>query len=223
MKPSAEELKAAAESAIQARQKANDAKEAAEEAGGVDEALNQASQQAESEAVAAESKAKALSQPSNDPEKRKEKLLRKKHFINQELRTLGVDDEDDDDEDEQDPDKPVTARELSQRTVQELLAGVTDADERVSIQTALDTKINPSLIVSNPREAFSTARAIANTAKNSKIIEEHNRKSGFTSRAHGAGSPPKAPAENEPLTTEERAYLRPPFSLSEADIIAARR
>src|SRR5262245_43181244 len=95
-KLSVEQIKAVAEAAITARQKASDAKKAADEAGGADEALNNAAAQAEKEATEAVQKAEALSQQpaaGDDPEnaRKRAKLKRKQGIIAQQLKDLGED------------------------------------------------------------------------------------------------------------------------------------
>lgn len=234
-KLSVEEIKAIAEEAIGARARATEAKAAADAAGGIDEALNTAATDAEKLAKEAEAKATALSQNTPDPDlqKKKDKLLRKKHFIERDLKTLGGDVEDDDDEDLDDdadlddPNTPLTigvqkrldARKAKQ-TLIAIIGEVEDADEKAAIEEALKS-ISPTLIAQNPQQAFEAARAIANGSRNTKIIGEANRGGTGITRPRGAGSPPRHEGAFEP-TAEEAQYMRAPWNLTKEQIIAAR-
>lgn len=221
-KPSAEEIKAAAESAIAARQKATDAKKQADDAGGIDETFNAEAQEAEQQAKDAEAHAQNLSQQEGPDDRKKQidKLKRKKHFIDQDLKDLGADDNDLDD-DTIDPDKPVTQRQLAQRTLESLLNAISDSQERESVRSALNL-VHPDVILRNPEQAVQVARNNVFADRNRKIVEEHGRRAGNApTRNHGAGAPRREDEPFEP-TADERKYMRPPFNLSEADIKAAR-
>lgn len=226
-KPSVEELKAAAESAIVAKTKATDARKAADDAGGVDVTLNKAATDADAAAKDAADNAAALSQQAQQglaPEK-VEKMKRKISIIKQELKDAGVDEDEDEDEDDDpaDPDAPVTRGELSKQKVRDLLSTISDAAERQAIEQVLNSEVNPALVVSDPAKAFSNAVSIVNRERNAKIIEEANRKSGKTTvRSHGAGAPARADEEVFEPTAEERSYMRPPFNMTEAELKAAR-
>ncbi len=233
---SVEEIKQIAETAIAARTKASEAKIAADAAGGTDESLNTAATEAEAAAKDAEGKAAALSQtaPDQDKEKKKAKLLKKREYINRDLRDLGVDDDEDDadedDEDDLDDDdapltvggyKKIQARNAAKSTL-ELINAIEDEAERAKVRDALKS-VNPALITSDPQAAFNTALAIANVDRNTKILEEDNRNNGVkTERPRGAGAPPKKPEATFTPTAEERSYMRPPFNMTEAEIKAAR-
>lgn len=233
MKISEGEVKAAAQTALAARNTATEAKTKANEAANVDPELNKAATDAEATATDAESKAADLSQKFTTQQKDIGKMKAKRADIDKTLREYGEDDDElaaDDDDDEIDPDKPLTLRDLQRidagkahKTAKELAAAVADPDERKAIQDALANSINPTLIASNPQQAFEQARAIANGARNSKIIEEANRRGkGAGGRATGAGAPAKVDDFFEP-TVEERHYMRPPFNMTKEEILAARR
>lgn len=226
-----EEAKAAAQSALAAKNKAADAKAKADEAGGVDPELNKTATAAATEAADAETHATDLSQRFTVQQKDIGKMRAKKADIEKTLKEYGEldEDEEDDEDDEIDPDEPLTARKLAaleakkaKKTANELAAAVEDPTERAAIQSALRLSINPSLIASNPQQAFEEARAIANGQRNAKIIEEHNRKGKTQIRASGAGAPPKVDDAFEP-TAEELQYMRGPLALTKEEILAARR
>lgn len=227
-----DEVKAAAQSALAAKNKATDAKTKADEAGGVDPELNKAATDAAGEATEAESTAADLSQKYTAQQRDIGKMKAKKADIDKTLKEYGElddDDEEDDDDGEIDPDEPLTPRKLAaieakkaQKTAEQLVAAVEDATERAAIKEALQKSINPALIASNPQQAFEQARAIANGSRNAKIIEEHGRKGRTHVRTTGAGAPPIVEADFEP-TAEEARYMKPPFSMTKEEIVATRR
>lgn len=230
MKISEGEVKAAAQTALAATNTAKEAKAKADEAAGVDPELNKAATDAQALAEDAESKATDLSQKFTVQQKDIGKMKAKRADIDKTLREYGEDDDTDTDEDDDeiDPDKPLTLRDLQRidagkahKTAKELAAAVTDPDERKAIQEALANSINPSLISSNPQRAFAEARAIANGARNTKIIEEANRKGRTQNRASGSGAPAKVDDTFEP-TAEEARYMKPPFNMTKEEIAAAR-
>lgn len=225
---SVEEIKVAAEAAIGARQKAVDAKAAADAAGGEDDSLNTAADTAAQEAATAEATALTLSQnlpATDDVEKKKQKLLRKRAFINKDLKTLGVaveDDEEGDDEDE-DLDKPLTRRDLqameasnARRTAQQMVEAISDPLDRAAVLQAL-----PQVVASSdPEKDFRSAVAIANIARNSKILEEIQRKPITRTTRTGTGAPP---LHEEPFvpTAYEQMFMQKGL-LKKEDILKAR-
>lgn len=234
MKKTAEEKQAAAASAAAARTKATEARKLATEAGGVDTELNAAATQAESEATEAEKLAADLSQASDLTAI--ERAKRKLHFVKQQLKELGADDDqDEDDEDDtddidlSDPTRVLTVGDLqrikaseSRKTAEQLADGVGDAAQAAAIKSALRTSVNPSLVASDPQAAFAAAQAIVYGGTNAKIIEEHNRKNGTSkTRITGAGAPPKHEEAFEP-TAEEQKFMRGPMALTKEEVIKAR-
>lgn len=233
-KISGDEVTAAAQNATVAKQKAAEARKAAQDAGGVDETLNTAAQTAETAATAAETTATDLSQKFTDQQKDINKMKIKRADINRNLRELGEDDDtagDDDDEDTDplaNPDRVLTARDYqrieankAKKNVRDLVAAVADTTERAAIQKALDTNVSRELIASNPQEAFTSARAIANNERNSKIIEESQRRSKPQIRNSGSGAPPNVEEPFEP-TAEEQKFMRGSMALTKEEILAAR-
>lgn len=227
------EVKAAAQTALTARNTATTAKTKADEAAGVDPELNKAATDAESTAVEAESKATELSQKFISQQKDIGKMKAKRADIDKTLREYGEDDytDPDDEDDEIDPDKPLTLRDLQRidankahKTAKELTAAVTDPEERKAIEKALAESINPVFTASNPQQAFEQARAIANGARNNKIIEEHNRRNKAPQgRANGAGAPAKLDDTSFEPTAYEAGLMKQPFNLTKEDILAARQ
>lgn len=233
MKLSEDQIKAAAQTALAARNEANAAKAKATESGGVDPELNKARDEAEAKATEAESLEADLSQKYTTQQKDISKMKAKKADIDRTLRDLGVDDADDEDEEDEDdlddPKRPLTVGDLqrikareSAKTATQLADAVGDTAEAQAIKDALKTDINPALIASNPQKAFENARAIVNREKNSKIVEEHNRKKPAQIRSNGAGAPPKVDEEFIPTAEEER-YMRGPLALTKEEILSARR
>lgn len=195
--PSSAEIRAAAETAIAARQKAKDAKAAADAAGGADEALNTAYATAESEATGAESHALELSQslpPGENKEKKKDQLLRRRSFIDKDLRALGVNptEEQNADDDAEDLDAPMTRREFQEmetakarNTAQQMAEAISDPLDRAAVLAALPRVV----ATANPENDFRDAVAIANRERNSKILQEVGRRPATRSTPTGTGAP----------------------------------
>lgn len=230
-KLSVEEIKAVAEAAITARQKATDARATATDAGGADEDLNAAATQAEKEAADAIRKAEELSQqpaaPAPDKDKKVKKLKRKQAIIARELKDLGEsgDDEEDDEEEDDldDPDRPVTmgdlhrieARKAAQTTAQ-MAEAISDPNARAAVKESLQ-RVVPS---GDSQKDFTDAVAIANREKNSKVLEELARRGPAAHHTSGAGAPARVVDQFVP--TEEEAKFMKLFGLTEADIKGAR-
>lgn len=228
---SVEEIRQIAETAISARQKATDAKAAADAAGGSDEDLNTSLAQAETDATDAEAKALALSSaPAALPEgteEKKRKLLRKRGFIDKDLKALGVDPSEAESElDEgEDLDKPLTRRDLQQieagkarQTAVQLADAIADPLDKAAVKDSLRLVV-PS---GDADKDFRAAVAIANIDRNSKILEEIGRKGATRSTATGTGAPANREEVFEP-TPAEQAFMRAPFNLTKAAILKARK
>lgn len=229
MKPqlSVEEIKAVAEAAITAREAVTIAKAAADAAGGTDEGLNAALGEAERTATDAEQKALALSQNPTfplTPDKKAAKLLRRRNIINRELSQLGVDPEDEEEDEDEDLDKPVTRRELQQMemgrartTAQQMAEEISDPLDRAAVLASLD-RVVPS---GDPTKDFTEAVAIANIARNSKILEEVGRNAGATrNKPTGTGAPPRREEAFIPTTYEQMFMTK--MGLKKEDILKAR-
>lgn len=227
MKPTLIEVRAAAEAAIGKRQTAVDAKAAAEAADGVDDTLNAAQTTAEHEATTAEAHALELSQalpPADDKEKKKEKLLRKRKFINKDLRELGVDtDEEEEEEDEPDLDKPVTFRDLqaieagkSRKNALQMAEEIADPLDKAAVLKALPLVV----ATTDPVADFQRAVAIANIERNSKILDEVARKPVTRTSPTGTGAPVNREEAFVP-TQYEQQFMRQ-MGLTKEDILRAR-
>lgn len=228
MKPTLIEARAAAGAAISKRQAAVDAKAAADAAGGADEALNTAVTTAEQEATTAEAHALELSQalpPADDTGKKKEKLLRKRKFIDKDLRELGVDpdEEDEEEDDEPDLDKPVTFRDLqniearqSRKTAQQMAEDIADPLDKAAVLKALPLVV----ATADPVADFQRAVAIANIDRNSKILDEVARKPITRTTPTGTGAPANREEAFVP-TQYEQQFMRQ-MGLTKEDILKAR-
>lgn len=235
MKHSAQEIRAAAEAAITARQAADAAKKAWEDAGSPSDGdVKTAYDTAEQAATTAKGQADALSQDDggdDDRSKKVSKLKRRAAIVKRQLEELGEsnDDEDDDegeDDDDEDLDKPLTRRDLQRMQVREasqtatqMADAIEDAVAKQAVKDALK-RIVPS---GDAQRDFTDAVALANREKNSKILEEIGRKTQAPQHRSSAGAPAKTVSDtNFEPTAEEAAYMRPPFNLSKEEIIAAR-
>lgn len=228
MKPTQTEVRAAAEAAIGKRQAAVDAKAAADAAGGADQALNTAATTAQDEATAAETHALELSQalpPADDKDRKKAKLLRKREFINKDLRELGVDpdDEDEEEDDEQDLDKPVTFRDLaaiearqSRKTAQEMANEIADPLDKAAVLRALPLVV----ATADPAADFQRAVAIANIDRNSKILDEVARNPVTRTSPTTTGAPVRREEAFVP-TAYEIQFMRQ-FGLTKEAVLKAR-
>lgn len=126
---------------------------------------------------------------------------------------------------DEDRDKPVTVGMLEQRerekatkTALQLAEALEDETERELVKHHLEITIKPS---GNPNTDYKAALAIVNSLKNAQIIEEATR----VSAAKGKPTAPGAPAKHEPAfepTSDEMAFMAPPWNLSKEDIIKAR-
>lgn len=227
MKHSAQEIRAAAEAAITAKYAADEAKKAYE-ADTEDESLKTALDTANGAYTTAKAAADALSQeetPEFTPQQIA-KMKRRKAIIESELRKAGAsDDDEDEDADNDDLDTPITRRDLAKieadkasASAMQMADAVEDPLAKAAIKEAMKS-IRPS---GNAAQDFKNAVAIANIDKNSKVLEEIGRKASVTVHRNGAGAPPK-PADADFIPTrEEEGFMKPPFNLDKAAILAAR-
>lgn len=198
----------------------------------------------EAEATAlAEAEAKAKEEANQDPIKKElEKVQAKKgkteaekaasalFFNAKRAKELGLDPKailGISDEEESDDDTPVTRGDLkkleqenAQKTALSLAEDIDDEPTRELTKYHLLNTIRPS---GNPKEDLSSARAIVDSVKNSQIAEEAMRKGKPKSASSGSGAP--APSEGEAFepTASEAVYMRAPWSLTETQILAARK
>lgn len=111
-------------------------------------------------------------------------------------------------------------KERAAKSSLQLAEDIEDENERELIKHHLQNTIRPS---GNPNEDLKTARMMVNAVKNSKLIEEAQRKTQPKNFSSGTGNPAK-PVDGvfEP-TTEELAYMHPPWNLSKEKILEARK
>lgn len=226
----AQEIIAAAGAEATARIAAESAKKAFD-AEPENESLKTAYATAQTTATDAKTKLDALSQEDDGTGKNKkaEKIKRKIAYMRQDLKNLGVSDDDTNDDedldmDEIDPDKPLTLNDLKRidarkasQGAKQMAEAITDSLAREAVKAAL-MRIVPS---GDPQKDFTDAVAIASREKNSKILEEIQRKGVVPQHRSGAGSPPPEPdAAFEP--TKEEARMMKSFGLTEKDIRKAR-
>lgn len=127
---------------------------------------------------------------------------------------------------EDDDDKPVTVgmlkkqeKERATKSALQLASdAITDEHELELTQYHIENTIKPS---GNAQEDLSNARAIVNSVKNKQIAEDASRKTSPKTHNSSAGAPAKK-EDNTELTAEESSYMKPPFNLTKAEILAAR-
>lgn len=127
----------------------------------------------------------------------------------------------------EDDDKPVTVKMLkeleakkAQKTALQLAEDIKDENERELVKHYLETKVIPS---GNAEEDLRFAQAGVNAKRNALIAEESGRKSGANAHVSAPGAPAKNEGEIFEPTPEEATYMRPPFNLTQAQIVAARK
>lgn len=153
-----------------------------------------------------------------------EKLLYTKKRVENELKELGIDD---DPIGEDEEDRPLTVREFKKiqeqsatKSALDLVGGVQNEVERELLTYHLENTIKSS---GNPQEDFDLARTLVNAVKNKQIMEEANRKPNAKTHSSASGAPPKKNAPQDELTSEELSFMKPPFSLTKEQILAARK
>lgn len=149
-----------------------------------------------------------------------EKLLYTKKRIEEQLKELGITQDNVDDDE-----KPVTIGMLKRlqadkgvRTATELAEQIEDAQEKKAVLEYLG-KIKPS---GNGQEDFKMAKALASSLRNERVAEELARKPESKTFSSGSG----APAKNNPtveFTAQELIFMQPPVNLTKEQILAARR
>lgn len=226
-KLSVSEIRAVAESAINARHAASTAK-TAHEAKPDDQTLKAAYDAAEQTAKEAEAKADALSQESTKSPEQIAKIRRRHAILTQKLREAGELTDDDDEDDEalgDDPTRPVTFGDLQRiearkatQTAVEMADAITDSAAKDAVKAALK-RVVPSGDFSKD---FTDAVAIANREKNNKILEEISRRGVPQQHRSGPGAPARSEGQAFEATAEEARYMKPPFNLTKEQIIAAR-
>lgn len=153
---------------------------------------------------------------------RAEKLLYSKKRIDEQLKELGIEEEESDDEDS----KPVTLGMLkkiqtqsSTKTALELADDIPNEVERELTKHYLENRITLS---GNAQEDFEVAQTLVNAKKNRQITEEILRKPQARTQSSGNGAPARVAKPEDELTAEEVLYTRAPWNMSKADIVKAR-
>lgn len=168
---------------------------------------------------------------SQDPIKEERQRIEKKDKLTKHERLLfakkQIEEQLAEEESKIDPNTPVTVAMLEQRdrekvkeTSLTLADEIADEDERVVVKEYLQSRIVPS---DNPRADVAAARALVNSLKNGRIAEELARKSTAHSHSSGGGAPAKPSAGAFEPTAQELVFMRPPYSLTQEQIIEARK
>lgn len=146
------------------------------------------------------------------------------------VRELGLDPKQilgikDDVEDEDDA--PVTVgmlkkiqQESTVKTALQLAEEIQIPVERELVKYHIENTIKST---GNPSEDLRLARAIVNSAKNSQIIEEAQRKVGAKTHSSSSGAPSNSEEKEPELTQDELAFMRPPFNLTKEQVIKSRK
>lgn len=131
-----------------------------------------------------------------------------------------------DTEEENEDDKPLTIgmykqiqSQASQKTALQLADEIQNDTERELTKFHIENTIKST---GNPSEDLRLARMLVNSVKNTKILEELNRKGTPSSHSSASGAPAKDVEVKGDLTTEELAFMKPPFNLTKEQIIKAR-
>lgn len=154
---------------------------------------------------------------------KREKLLYTKTRVEEQLEELDKEEGIDSDED----DKPVTVgmlkklqTETATKTALQLADEITDETERELTKYHIENTIRPT---GDPRKDLELAAIHVNAVKNRQIVEEITRK-GDPSKIHSSGGHnPKDGKVEEELTEQELSFMRPPFNLTKAEILKARK
>lgn len=124
-----------------------------------------------------------------------------------------------------DDDGPVTRSELKKffaekqkDTAIELAEGIEDEKTRELTKLYLK-RVVPS---GDAREDLRFALLAVNSAKNSQILEEVGRSTAPRSHGTGSGAPAKQMPKEQELSKDEALFLKPPFSMTKEQIVAAR-
>jgi hypothetical protein len=128
-------------------------------------------------------------------------------------------------EEEEDDNKPLTIGDFKKiemekaiKTAEQKANEIEDDKERELTLHYLRNSIKPS---GNAETDLRNARAIVNSLKNAQIVEELARKTNPNQFSKGSGDNQKYEENFEP-TAEELQFMKPPFNLTKAEIIAKR-
>ncbi len=123
-------------------------------------------------------------------------------------------------------DAPVTVgmlkkiqQQTAEQTALQMTNDIQDETERELTRYHIQNSIKST---GNPTEDLNLARAIVNSAKNKQILEEIARKNQPKTYSSSSGAPANIDVE-QALTPDELLFMKPPFNLSKADILKARK
>lgn len=157
---------------------------------------------------------------------KKEKLIYTKKRIEEQLSELDGD-APADDVDDDDDDKPLTKGEFKKmqqqnatKTALQLADDIENETERELAKWHLQNTIRST---GNPKEDLRLAMNQVNAVKNSKILEELNRKGKPKQNSSGSSAPGKFnDDQEEELTADEMAFMKPPFNMTKDQILKTR-
>lgn len=125
-----------------------------------------------------------------------------------------------------DRDAPVTMgmledmqKDRSQKTALQLADEIPDQYERDLTKKYLTERVKPT---GDAYEDLRFARLAVNSVKSGQILEEVGRAGQARGFGSGAGAPPASIQKEPEFTALEQSYMKPPFSLSKEQILAAR-
>jgi len=104
------------------------------------------------------------------------------------------------------------------KTAEELADAIEDPKERELVKQKLATVITSG----SPEERIRVARGFVNAVKTGQIAEELGRAGTPRSFGSGAGAPPGTTQKEPEFSELEQSYMRPPFSLTKEQVLAAR-
>lgn len=162
----------------------------------------------------------------NPVHSKKDKLLFSRKKIDEQLKELGEDVPENDTLDEDDDSKPVTVgmlKKLQQKNATETALELAEEQIENDIELELVKYHIENTIRStgNPTEDLRLARSIVNASKNSKIIGEIKRKP--EAKNHSSSGGGTRVVKNEEILPEEEPFMKPPFNMTKAQILAARK
>ena len=104
------------------------------------------------------------------------------------------------------------------KTAEELADAIEDPKERELVKLKLGTVITSG----SAEERVRVARGYVNAVKSGQIAEELGRAGHARTFSSGAGAPPGNSQKEPEFSPEELSYMKPPFSLSKEQVLAAR-
>jgi len=130
------------------------------------------------------------------------------------------------DEEEEEDEKPVTIGMLKKLRQEESLKTSIQLANDIEGETERELTIfhlnNSIKSTGNPQEDLRLARAIVNSSRNGKIVEELSRKSEPKTFSSSAGAPANVTPQTEELTEAELQFTKPPFNLTKEQVLKSR-